>query len=276
MKLFSESLKSELDSKLELLPVNKEDSVMHSEQAIQIIINDLKKLRSFCLKYKFQSKTEEIDFFREIKPQFISKLIYYNEIYKIETSKPFGSKKTIRKHYKSELDKLSKFFNANIEFYHYYRTNNRSLDDKYFVRGKQDIKMILGSYYFEKDHKFSTSHDYKVAQIMANDLIKKFIEKKLVQLKNESHTPLHKTQKWTGSKVELIELIYALHTTGAINNGVSGLKEVTRFFESAFEIDLGQFNRVFLEIRDRKSERTKFLNTLKDKLIIRMDNADEN
>jgi hypothetical protein len=74
----------------------------------------------------------------------------------------------------------------------------------------------------------------------------------------------------------LIELIYALHTEGVFNNGTSGLKEVTTFFESAFNIDLGQFNRVFLEIRNRKCDRTKFLNTLKNKLIIRMDDADEN
>lgn len=88
--------------------------------------------------------------------------------------------------------------------------------------------------------------------------------------------PLRKTQKWTGSKVALVELIYALHTEGVFNNGASELKEVTTFFEAAFGVDLGQFNRTFLEIRTRKSERTKFLNVLKEKLILRMDDADEN
>jgi len=76
--------------------------------------------------------------------------------------------------------------------------------------------------------------------------------------------------------VALIELIYALHTEGVFNNGTSELKEVTSFFESTFNVDLGQFNRTFLEIRSRKCERTKFLNTLKEKLILRMDDADEN
>ncbi|SEM92029.1 RteC protein, partial [Chryseobacterium taichungense] len=29
----------------------------------------------------------------------------------------------------------------------------------------------LDTFYFEADHRFSTSHDYKVAKIIANDLI---------------------------------------------------------------------------------------------------------
>ncbi|PKB18058.1 RteC domain-containing protein [Flavobacterium sp. 5] len=278
IKLFSESLKSELESKLELIPVQRNDSVLYAEHAMKIMIEGLEKLKSFSLKYKFKNKVEEIRFFREIKPQFASNLIYYNEIYNIETNKPFGSKKAIRKYYNNELTKLVSFFNDNLEFYKYYRTGNRCLDIKYFVRGEYDIKMTLDSFYFQADQKFTTSHDYKVAQILANDLIKKFLEEKLESM-NSNYTALaslNKKQKWTGSKVELIELIYALHTEGVINNGTSGLKEVTSFFESAFEIDLGQFHRVFLEIRNRKSERTKFLNTLKNKLIIRMDNADEN
>jgi hypothetical protein len=119
-----------------------------------------------------------------------------------------------------------------------------------------------------------------VAKIIANENLKTFIENqvlelnKKVKIKNEVLNT--KTQKWTGSKVALIELIYALHTEGVFNYGTSELKEVTTFFETAFNIDLGQFNRTFLEIRARKSERTKFLNTLKEKLILRMDDADEN
>ena len=280
MKLFSESLQSELDRQLELIPAES-NTVEYYEQAIKILIEALEKLKTFFIKYKFQGKNEEIEFFRNIKPLFAGKLIYYNEIYNIETNKPYGSKKTLRKYYNTQLLKLKTFFDENQEFYRYYRTNNRCLDNKYFIRGKYDIKLTLDSFYFQADQRFSTSHDYKLAKILANDLIKTNLESEIVKLENNieqmQSSPLSsKNQKWTGSKVELIELIYALHTEGIFNNGASGLKEVTTFFESAFNIDLGQFNRVFLEIRNRKSDRTKFLNSLKNKLIIRMDDADEN
>ena len=281
MKLFAESLMSELEHQLKLIHLETENPVQSAEQAIKNSVAALEKLKTFFIKYKRINKKEEIEFFRDIKPKFAAKLIYYNEIYTIETNKPFGSQKTMGKYYKAELNKLKVFFKKNHEFYRYYRTDNNCLDNKYFIRAKYDLKLMVDSFYFQADHRFTTSHDYKVARILANDEIKKFLEEQIEKLerkaiKTQSPSPLSKGPKWTGSKVELIELIYALHTEGVFNNGTSGLKEVTTFFETAFNIDLGQFNRVFLEIRNRKSERTKFLNSLKNKLIIRMDDADEN
>lgn len=281
MKLFAESLMSELEHQLKLIHLETENQVQLAEQAIKNSIAALEKLKTFFIKYKQLNKKEEIEFFRDIKPKFAAKLIYYNEIYSIETNKPFGSQKTMGKYYKAELNKLKVFFEKNQEFYRYYRTVNNCLDNKYFIREKYDLKLMVDSFYFQADHRFTTSHDYKVARILANDEIKKFLEEQIEKLGRktitiQSPSPLSKGPKWTGSKVELIELIYALHTEGVFNNGASGLKEVTTFFETVFNIDLGQFNRVFLEIRNRKSERTKFLNTLKNKLMIRMDEADEN
>jgi hypothetical protein len=80
---------------------------------------------------------------------------------------------------------------------------------------------------------------------------------------------------WTGSKVALVELMYALHTEGVFNNGAADLKEIAEYFEHIFEIDLGQYRRVFLEIRARKNDRTKFLTTLNESLQKRMENSDE-
>lgn len=281
MKLFAESLMSDLEHQLELIHLETENPLEASEKAIKSIVAILDKLKIFFIKYKSLNKKEEIEFFRDIKPKFAAKLIYYNEIYNIETNRPWGTKKTIRKHYNTELSKLKVFFKENKEFYRYYRTSNNCLDNKYFTRTKYDLKLVVDSSYFQADKRFTTSHDYKMAQILANEEIKKFLEEELKKLekkviKAKSSSPIVKGQKWTGSKVELVELIYALHSEGVFNNGNSGLKEVTTFFESTFNIDLGQFHRVFLEIRNRKSDRTKFLNTLKNKLISRMDEADEN
>ena len=80
---------------------------------------------------------------------------------------------------------------------------------------------------------------------------------------------------WTSPKVALIELMYALHTEGVFNNGAADLKDIAEYFEHVFEIDLGQYRRAFLEIRARKSDNTKFLTTLNDVLLKRMENSDE-
>lgn len=281
MKLFSQSLLLELENQLDIIHLEMKEPVQFAEAAIKISISILERLKTYCIKYKFKDKAEEIEFFKNIKPQFAAKLIYYNEIYTIETSKPYGSNKAVRKYYTTEISKLKTFFNDNQEFYRYYRTKNQCLDITYFVRGKYDVKLTLDSFYFQTDQRFSTSHDYKLAKILANDLIKSYLESEITKLESNieiaATTSLPcKKQKWTGSKVELIEMIYALHTEGVFNNGTSGLKEVVSFFESTFDIELRQFNRVFLEIRNRKTERTKFLNNLKNKLMIRMEIADEN
>ena len=80
---------------------------------------------------------------------------------------------------------------------------------------------------------------------------------------------------WNSSKVALVELMYALHTEGVFNNGAADLKEIAEYFEHIFEIDLGQYRRVFLEIRARKSDKTKFITMLNEHLLKRMENSDE-
>jgi hypothetical protein len=80
---------------------------------------------------------------------------------------------------------------------------------------------------------------------------------------------------WTAPKVSLIELLYALHSEGVFNNGAADLKDIAEYLEYIFEIDLGQYRRTFHEIRARKLDRTKFIITLNETLLKRMDNSDE-
>lgn len=273
-------LLTKLNEQLNFTDIEIDDPIQRSENAVNIIINAVEKLKIIFEKEKTKSQEQEIDFFKNIKPKFTSKLIYYNAIYKIETKKPHGGERIVKKYINNELEKLKRYFDSNLDFYRYYRTGSNYLDVKYFTRGKFDIKLALDSFYFEADHSFSTSHDFKVAKIMAHDLIQVYLEDKLLIMENkeprEKSQVNHKLkQNWTGSKVALVELLYALHTEGVFNNGTSDLKDVAEYFETVFNIDLGQYHRTFLEIRMRKSEQTKFLNSLKEKLVKRMENTDD-
>ncbi len=80
---------------------------------------------------------------------------------------------------------------------------------------------------------------------------------------------------WTETKIALIELIYAIHSTGAVNRGATDIKVLAEAFEQAFHIDLGDIYRTYIEIRARKKERTKFIDYMKDSLIHRMDETDQ-
>jgi hypothetical protein len=159
-----------LETAIQELGIETDYPIKRIEAVIQLIIQSLADLKEFVLKKDFKNMDEEIHFFKYQKPVIVSKLIYYNAIYKIETRKPYGAKRT-KKYLCKELKKLKRFFDNNLDFYKYYRSNNSFLDEKFFVRGKHDIRLWLDTFYFEADHRFSTSHDYKVAKIIANDLI---------------------------------------------------------------------------------------------------------
>ena len=273
-------LLADLNEQLNFIDLEIDNEIIRCEKAIEISIKAKDNLKLLIQKNDFKSQEEEIQFFKEIKPQFLSKFIYYNAIYKIETKKPYGGNRVVKKYYNNELLKIKRHFDNNLDFYRYYRTGSNYLDYKYFVRGKFDVKLALDSYYIETDHSFSTSHDYKVAKIIANDLIELYMEDKILDIENKD--PKEKSQlnhnlkqHWTGSKVALIELLYALHSEGVFNNGASDLKEIVEYFENIFNIDLGQYRRVFLEIRARKTDKTKFIVALNQVLLKRMDNTDE-
>ena len=273
-------LLSDLNEQLNFIDLEIDDTIKRCEKAIEITIKSVQKLKLLFTKENFKNQEQEIEFFKNIKPKFTSKFIFYNMIYKIETKKPYGGERVVKKYLNNELQKLKIYFDNNLDFYKYYRTGSSYLDHKYFTRGKFDVKLALDSFYFEADRTFSTSHDFKVAKIMAHDLIQVYLEDKLLLIENKepiekSKVNLKVKQNWTGSKVALIELLYALHTEGVFNNGTSDLKEIAEYFENVFSIDLGQYHRAFLEIRMRKTDKTKFLNGMKEKLIRRMENTDE-
>lgn len=242
-------------------------------------LDALKKLKAFILKYKFKSESEEIEFFKYIKPHFLSKTIYFNKVFTIEMKRPSGGENVVKKYLRYEQKKLKGYFNNNADFYAYYRAQNTFMDHKYFVRGNLDLKLHIEPFVFESDPKFTTSHDFVVARIIANDMLEVYLKEQLEKLKRTDladqkiYIPKVKLN-WTDSKAAMIELIYALYFKGSFNNGQADIKEITKYFEVVFNTDLGDVYRSYIEIRNRNS-RTKFLSGLQDLLNDKMSESDE-
>ncbi|MEA5130226.1 MAG: RteC domain-containing protein [Proteiniphilum sp.] len=266
-KFYDETL-HKLETAINELEFEDDYSIQRIEAVINLILDSLSEIKEYVAKTGFKDNDGEIRFFKFLKPTIVAKLIYYNAIYKIETKKPYGSK-PIRKYLNRELKKLKRHFDNNLDFYKYYRTNNTSLDEKLFVRGNHDIKLCLDTGYFQSDLTFFTSHDYKVAKIIANDLI--YIEDQLYNKDQNGKTTAIKKLNWTSSKVALIELIYALHYQGVFENGNADIRLIAKYFENAFNVNLGNLYQTYLELRNRKMNPTKFLDTLRETLIKKME-----
>ena len=107
-----------LETAIQELEIETDCPIKRIEAVIHHIIQSLADLKDFVLKNDFKNMEEEIHFFKYQKPVIVSKLIYYNAIYKIETRRPYGNKRT-KKYFTKELKKLKRFFDNNLDFYKY-------------------------------------------------------------------------------------------------------------------------------------------------------------
>ncbi|MDD4426956.1 MAG: RteC domain-containing protein [Paludibacter sp.] len=278
MNLFVSKLNKSLNFQLHKIDLEEADIIRKSQKSIHCVKKSLTQLKEFVLQHNFCSEKEEIRFFKEIKPEIFSQLIYYVKIFNIESHRPMGSYKIQKNYLQHELEKLTFFFNNHLEFYQYYRMNSTFLDDKYFVRGKEDVNLYHDSLMFYVDPDFSTSHDYVVAKIMANDRLEVYLKTELESLALKSANPNwgqlgnieNNPLKWTDSKTALVELIYALYAAGSINKGQSEIRELAAFFEQSFDVRLTDIYRTYLEIKIRSTP-AKYLDTLKSALLRKME-----
>jgi hypothetical protein len=235
----------------------------------------LLSLKDHVLKKGFSNASEEIEFFRKFKPQILGKLIYYNKLYRIETACPcpVTSGKLYQKYYSGELQHLKQEYTDQIsgtDFYRYYRAGRTDLDHEYFKLGKISFNGGLNSYVFEIDTHFSTYYDYKVARIIAYELLSIYLLTKI----NQDSTETYSTDKdifWTESKNALIELIYALHCAESISGGKVSVRKISAFMQVLFRIKLGDVHHAFHRMKYRAGSRTVFLDHLKTSVENYMD-----
>lgn len=274
MQHFIQHLFEDLERQLSDLHAKVKDPYLHSAEALAVLCPALQELNREADKKGFSTEAEEIDYFKRQRPALLAKIIYYNTVHHFEAEGGKG-RRGRRELAQKELERLGGFRALHVGFYRYYRTGDTSLDRHYFLRSAHDVKLVSDPYLFSCDIRSSTTYDFIAGRLMAQDMLEIYLEEVIATSKRDSATPAVSGLKWTGPKVALVELLYALHTEGVFDNGKAELSAIAAGFETAFNVQLGQVHRVFIDIRARKSERTRFLDALKKGLVERMDGADE-
>lgn len=113
----------ELEEALTQLRSETDNLLIFSERAVSKSKIALLKMRDVVVNHVFDDNSEEIEFFKTIKPQVYSKLLYYARLFNIESKRPSGCSKVEQKYLVGELGKIQTFINDNLEFYQYYRCN---------------------------------------------------------------------------------------------------------------------------------------------------------
>lgn len=281
MKQYSDEIISKINAEVETCCV---DGDLSSDKALYMInfIRPLfEELRAFTHQYVFHNENEEICFFKETKPTIMSKLIYFNDIYTLELRKPSGSKEVVKVYYQKRLGAITEFCNANLDFYQYYRSKATHLDKYYFLRGHENYKLCHNCGMFDKDPMFSTCCDHKVAKMLAYDMLEIYLQQRLQEVERQEVIEISRASlpdnpfRWTGTKIAAIELGYAIYAAGVLNNGNADIKEIMTYIEASFKIDLGDYYRTYLAMRERKKDKTSFLTSLINKLLRKMEDDDK-
>lgn len=251
------------------------------DEAYNMIIylqNLLKTIKTDIIKGGFLNDSEEMNFFRNIKPQILGKLIYYNKVYRIETTCPTHNGKLHSQHFSKHLNVLKKDYTEHIcssDFYRYYRSGRTDKDAIYFKRGNINYHDGLNSIVFEIDTEFSTFYDYKIAQIISSELLYNYLTNKILPNENPNmilqQSESTKDIFWTDSKNAIIELIYALYASKTISHGKIGIRKISIVFQILFRISLGDLHHAFHRMKTRSGSRTVFLDELKSSLEEYMD-----
>ncbi len=258
---------NEFENEFKIINQSISDQITLTNELIKFIERKIKELYKWLKTYVFESSIEEIYFFKELKPKLISRLIFYKNVLKLESNLPV-TKKLKQKYYEKSLNKIYQQSKKDRDFYRYYRSKSTNKDEQYFIRNYEKSIVNDDCSIVNYDENLCSTHDYKVAILIANDLLSVCLEDKLEKINNScsiEHPFLQSNLNWTGNKIDLIEIIYALHHQKVINGGNIEIKELATHFGKVFNIDLEEnIYRSYVDIKSRKTVKTKFLNNLSE------------
>ena len=266
-------LRKETDDAIKEIESSDSNILKKSLEASHILGDAFDNLKKFILSYEFRSEEEEITFFKEIKPKFCYRLIYYRKLYNIEINRPVTATCKQKEYLFEELDAIHKYTNKRLDFVRYYRSGSTHLDSLYFLRGRVDTEQYLETFYYELDPNFSTNCDFKVAKIMANDMLSAYLMGEIELLTDNgvkivtNGFPVTKIT-WMGSKAELQEQVFSWDSAGSF--GKVPLTQLSDYIQNVFNIQLDRnLSRSLDDLKIRLSP-TPFLDKLKDALLRRM------
>lgn len=270
MVKFTSSLYERLLTDLHQIRTQYPNILQLSEQSYILIQKSIKELKAFVLEYQFKDQQEEIHFFKEIKPKFLSESLYQSEVYNIEALKPVGGNDMIRSYYSAAMERIRMYFTRNQILYNYYQADKVLYDDFFFVRDTNN-EFNATDNSVEIDHRFCTVYSYRLSKLMAFERVNEYLNQCIYKLNHPELTLANGTERkfanqWTDTVNGLIELIRALHARGSVNHGKGSINQIIEDFEILFNINLGNHYRSYQNMRIRKKSTTPFLDGLRDSL----------
>ncbi len=271
MNRIAERFYAALENQLAEVTLSGQPAIEQYRQSILICRKAMNKMKRYVSHRAFANAEEEIHFFKEVKPLFYSKYIYFINVYNFLMQLPPVGEEAVRAYINFHLTDLQRFFDNNRAFYQYYRSGGTQMDAVYYTRGGFDVQMEMED--FEEDELYSTSHDYKLSKIIANERFRDYLQLEWAKIGTE--IILEEGKKvfpfahpvWTATPTDAVELIYALKSSGSVNNGNVDVSELVGIFEFVFQMEIKESYHKIIDIGRRKKIIPIFLSKLTDALL---------
>lgn len=253
--------------------VADENPVLKAKKAAKLVFNIILKLKDFAVAYQFPDQETQIRFFKEFKPVFVSELYYHLKIYRLESERP-DPRHMQKKYLHTKLKAIANWLDAHKEFSKYIRSGETAHDPEYYLPGHHNEFTPLFS--FDSDPAFCTAKGHEAALLIANKRLAAELEGRLTTLKKNTGSWLSLPKlKWTLKAIDMVELIYGLYLTGAINNGKAELKDIAETFGQVFDVKLDNYSFTFTQsIHYRKSGSIRFLREMIEAILKKLDELD--
>ena len=263
----------EFDLKIREIEMSYEKRIIALAKVVEFCQDTLDGYRKKVKKEGFRNLSSEVLFFKQLKQVPLIYLFYYHslQVIGLETSEVGEEQK--QKYFKQKLEEIKSFSRSHLQFVHYMELEQNFMDEIYFTRKHNKKTYWQDPSFYLCDLDFSTSHDIILARLRSNQRLSAFLQHELKLASGGTAVAGAAGIRWTGQKVDLTELIYALHQSGSINGGNLTLKELVRTFEQFLSIDIGDYHHTFLRLRER-NEPVKFLDKLVFQLTEKMKELD--
>lgn len=173
---------SKIQNKLHSVLANGLSYSIPEKKGLQLCLTYSKEywddFRFRMIDYPYLDEFEEIHFFKYLKPQFISNIIFYSWAIEAVSCCPRVQVRA-NQFYMAELDKITDFLKVYREFYTYYISGETANDRYYFVGGHPSVESIYNTIPQEKILSLSSRYDILVAYIEASKKIREFVKQKI-------------------------------------------------------------------------------------------------
>ena len=242
------------------------------------LCNDtLNQLRRAVVEHGFEDEDDEIRFFKEIKVEPLSFLMYYAEVSSYMANCPKNHQHDGLKYVKRQIARVDDFLVKHIEFLIYMESKDSHFDPYYFTREYLRNNLNMHRYPYLKDEEFDTDKDYLLAKIRGWGMYVAYLKREQNILNNKmggtGTIPMENQLKFTGTPIQRVELYSALEAAGVFNNGTATITDIARGLKPVMGGNEYEVYKKRNELRNRKDQ-TIFLDLLKRALRKRFDDDD--